>query len=122
MEKKEILASQIEIQSPIEILDPRVTRYAIGKRFSKLIWEPEFMSWVAVSRTTGKRALIGANNIKGVILLVDPVPSQPKLEPAPITSELAVQAAPAEQAEAHQEQAAEAPEATRAGKIRGSRR
>lgn len=67
MEPIEITAFQIEIQTPIEIIDPRVTRYAVGKLFSKLYWDTTFNSWVAVSRNTGKKALIGANNVKGVL-------------------------------------------------------
>lgn len=75
MEKsKEILAFQIEIQTPIEIIDPRVTRYSVGKKFSKLYWDQDFQSWVAVSRATGKLGLIGPNNIKGVLFIESQAP------------------------------------------------
>lgn len=64
---KEILAAQIEIHNPIEIINPRATRYtAPSKQFSKIYWDASFSTWIAVSRATGHRGLIGAANVKGV--------------------------------------------------------
>jgi hypothetical protein len=57
----------IEIHTPIEIIAPKISRYTVGKKFSKLVWDKEFMSWRVFSRGSGRTALIGANNIKGVI-------------------------------------------------------
>lgn len=71
-ESPKILASQIEIHSPIEIIDPRATRYSVGQRFSELYWDADFHSWVAVSRKSGGKALIGPNNVKGVTFANDP--------------------------------------------------
>lgn len=71
MEPQEILASQIELYHAIECVDPRITRYSVGKKFSKLYFDRGFMSWIAVSRQSGALALLGSANIKGVRLMTE---------------------------------------------------
>ena len=52
---------------PIEILDPRITRYSVGKRFSKIVWDDEFHTIRVFSRQTGQSALLGMNFIKAFV-------------------------------------------------------
>lgn len=67
-EPKEILALQLEIQSAVEIIRPSLNRYSVGPNFSKIVFDRETMCWKVYSRKSNKVALVGANNVKGVIL------------------------------------------------------
>lgn len=87
MEKKEILASQIELQFPIEILNPRATRYTVGQKFSKIAWDPEMRAWKVYSRQSpGRVAIISEGNLKGVLLLEREFPDGSTVQdPTPVT-------------------------------------
>lgn len=75
---KEILADLLELQSPIEIIAPTITRYQVGGKFSKIVFDPITKGWKVYSRKSTKVGLVGANNVKGVVYK-----PEPKVAPAP---------------------------------------
>lgn len=63
----ELTAQIIEIHSGIEVISPSITRYAVGPKFSKIVFDPFTGCWKVFGKS-GRIALIGPSNVKGVIL------------------------------------------------------